>query len=141
VTSIAVRTLASGQAKSFPIHLIAERRGLIDSIEQHYDQLAREMLKVFCEEARARQHCKWIHWNMGDSNYGFEALENRMKALGDTPVIVRDANRYHLSRLLVSVYGTGYVGHPRLEQLMKLNHVTPRDFLKGAQEAAAFEGK
>ncbi|MEQ1772347.1 MAG: hypothetical protein ABL891_01075 [Burkholderiales bacterium] len=141
VTSIAVRNLDSGQTKSFSIHLIAERRGLLDSIERHYDQLEREMLKDFCDDVRVRQHCKWIHWNMRDSNYGFEALENRMKTLGDTPVSVPEANRYDLSRLLVSIYGTGYVGHPRLEKLMTLNHVTPRDFLTGAQEAAAFEEK
>lgn len=141
ITSIAVRNLDTGQTKSFSIHLIAERRGLLDSIEQHYDQLEREMLDNFCEEVRVRQHCKWIHWNMRDANYGFEALENRVRALGGTPVSVPEANRYDLSRLLVSIYGTGYIAHPRLSNLMKHNHITARDFLTGAEEAAAFEEK
>jgi len=141
ITSIAVRNLDSGQTKSFSIHLVAERRRLLESIEEHFDQLEGEMLQDFCEEVRVRQHCKWLHWNMRDANYGFEALENRVRALGGTPVSVPEANRYDLARLLVSIYGIGYIGHPRLGKLMEHNHVTARDFLVGADEAAAFEQK
>jgi hypothetical protein len=141
VTSIAVRNLDTGQTKSFSIHLVAERRGLLDSIEQHYDELEREMLQDFCEEVRVRQHCKWLHWNMRDANYGFEALENRVKALGGVPVSVPESNRYDLSRLLISIYGIGYIGHPRIDNLMKHNNITAKDFLVGAAEAEAFEQK
>lgn len=141
VTSIAVRNLDSGQTKSFSIHLVAERKSLLDSIDQHYDQLEKEMLQDFFEEARVHQHCKWLHWNMRDANYGFEALENRVRALGGMPVSIPEANRYDLSRLLVSIYGIGYIGHPRLDNLMRENHITARDFLIGADEAAAFESK
>jgi len=141
VTSLAVRNLDSGQTKSFSIHLIAERRSLLDSIDQHYDQLELEMLNDFFAAARERQHCKWVHWNMRDANYGFEALENRVKALGGVPFVVPEDRRVDLSRLLVAIYGARYVGHPRLEKLMEKNHVTGRDFLNGAQEAEAFEKK
>lgn len=44
ITSIAVRNLDSGQTRPFSIHLIAERRGLLEDIERHYDALEREML-------------------------------------------------------------------------------------------------
>lgn len=141
VTSIAVRNLDSGQAKSFSIHLIAERLGLLDSIEKHYDQLEREMLQDFYEEVRVRQHCKWLHWNMRDANFGFEALDNRMKALGGQPVIVPEANRFDLARLLVNIYGKGYIEHPRLTKLMERNHLTAKDYLAGPNEAHAFEQK
>lgn len=141
VTSIAVRNLDSGQTKSFSIHLVAERRGLLDSIEEHYDKLEREMLQAFYEEVRVCQHCKWLHWNMRDANYGFEALENRMMTLGGRPVVVPEANRFDLARLLVSIYGIGYIQHPRLTKLMERNHVTAKDFLVGADEAIAFEQK
>jgi hypothetical protein len=141
VTSIALRNLDTGQTKSFSIHLIAERLGLLESIEQHHDQLEREMLHDFCEEVRIKQHCTWLHWNMRDANYGFEALENRVKALGSVPASVPESKRLDLSRLLVSIYGIGYIGHPRLESLMKYNNIAARDFLTGAEEAAAFENK
>lgn len=141
VTSIAVRNLDSGQTKSFSIHLVAERRGLLDSIEEHYDKLEREMLQDFYEGVRVRQHCKWLHWNMRDANYGFEALENRMMALGGEPVVVPEAHRFDLARLLVGIYGIGYIEHPHLTKLMERNHVTAKDFLVGVDEATAFEQK
>lgn len=142
VTSIAVRNLDSGQTKSFSIHLIAERQRLLESIEQHYDQLEKEMLENFFDAVRERAHCRWLHWNMRDANYGFEALENRIKALGGMPVAsVAEDKRVDLSRILVSIYGVGYIAHPRLESLMKYNSITARDFLTGKQEADAFENK
>jgi hypothetical protein len=141
VTSIAVRNLDSGQTRSFSIHLVAERRGLLESIEAHYDQLEREMLEEFFEAARTNQHCKWLHWNMRDANYGFEALENRLRALGGTPFHIEERSRVDLSRVLVSMYGVGYISHPRLESLVAENKITTRDLLSGKQEADAFEVK
>lgn len=141
ITSIAVRNLDTGQTKSFSIHLVAERRGLLNSIDQHYDALEREMLEEFFETARTQQHCKWLHWNMRDANYGFEALENRLRALGGVPFRLDERNRYDLSRILVSIFGVGYIPHPRLEKLMVENKIAARDFLNGQQEADAFVAK
>lgn len=141
ITSIAVRNLDSGQTRSFSIHLVAERRGLLGDIENHYDELEREMLVDFFEYMRVNQHRKWLHWNMRDANFGFEALENRLRALGGEPFHLDERNRFDLSRILIGIYGVGYVGHPRLEKLLELNHITPLDFLTGAQEAAAFVAK
>jgi hypothetical protein len=141
VTSIAVRNLDSGQTRSFSIHLVAERRGLLDCIENHYDELEHKMLVDFFEYMNVTQHCKWLHWNMRDANYGFEALENRLKALGGEPLHLDERNRFDLSRILIGIYGVAYVGHPRLEKLLALNHITPLDFLTGAQEAKAFVDK
>lgn len=142
VTSIAIRNLENGQTKSFSIHLLAEREGLLDSIEQHYDELEQVMLENFFQSVRERQHCRWVHWNMRDANYGFEALENRLRALGGEPAAtVPELKRIDLSRLFVSLYGTGYIGHPRLQSLMLRNSITPKDFLSGPEEAEAFERK
>jgi hypothetical protein len=141
ITSIAVRNLDSGQTRSFSIHLVAERRSLLNDIESHYDDLEHEMLADFFEYMRVNQHCNWLHWNMRDANFGFEALENRLKALGREPFHLDERNRFDLSRILIGIYGVGYVGHPRLEKLLELNHITPLDFLTGAQEAAAFVNK
>ena len=142
VTSIAVRNLESGQTKSFSIHLIAERRSLLDKIEQHYDQLEKEMLEDFFKTVEQKQHWQWLHWNMRDANYGFEALENRLKALGSTPAaVVSEEKRLDLSRILIRIYGQDYIGHPRIEKLMQLNSITSRDFLSGKAEADAFDEK
>ena len=54
---------------------------------------------------------------------------------------VAEEKRVDLSRILVSIFGVGYISHPRLESLMKHNSITARDFLTGKQEADAFEHK
>jgi hypothetical protein len=42
---------------------------------------------------------------------------------------------------LIDIYGGGYIEHPRLESLMEKNSIMVLDFLKGAQEAEAFEAR
>jgi hypothetical protein len=138
ITSIAIRNLDSAQTVSFSIHLIAEQSGLLESIEEHYDALEKKMLEEYFEFILKKEHCKWLHWNMRDSNYGFVALENRLKALGGTPRSLPEKNLYDLSRILKGIYGVGYINHPRIESLMKKNNITSLDFLSGAQEAEAF---
>jgi hypothetical protein len=76
---------------------------------------------------------------MRDINYGFAALEHRAQVLGAVSIVVPEENRHDLARLLISLYGVGYIGHPRLERLIEKNMITARDFLVGAEEAKAFE--
>ncbi|MFZ5780408.1 MAG: hypothetical protein ACOY4R_09450 [Pseudomonadota bacterium] len=140
ITSIAVRKLDSAQTASFSIHQTAERRRTpFDQIEQHYDDLEKEMLAAFFTHLGNHRGMKYVHWNMRDANYGFQAIEHRFRVLGEEPYVVDDANKTDLSRLLIDVYGVDYIGHPRMEKLLEKNHIAPLDFLSGAGEAAAFE--
>lgn len=142
ITSIAVRNLASGQTASFSIHQVAERDGVAhDEIEQEYNRLEKMMLKEFYQYVAAHKDCTWLHWNMRDINYGFAALAHRCKVLGGTPVELHESNLCDFARLLIALYGPGYVGHPRLTNLMKVNSISAKDFLTGQQEAEAFEQK
>ncbi len=142
ITSIAARQLDSGQTRSFSIHKIAEIQKVdLGDIEKHYDRLEREMLDEFFSFAATHTHCTWLHWNMRDINYGFQALEHRHRVLGGTPYEVKDDKKIDLSRLLISIYGVRYAGHPRLESIMKLNRITHQDFLSGKAEAAAWENR
>lgn len=45
------------------------------------------------------------------------------------------------SRLFIQCYGVNYIGHPRLESLLKKNNIKAKDFLPGAEEAKAFDNK
>jgi hypothetical protein len=140
VTSIAVRNLASGLTKSFSIHQMAEKRKVAaGQIVTHFNELEKRMLKEFFDYAKTHQRGKWLHWNMRDINYGFAALEHRFQVLGGIPVAMLEENLHDLSRILISLYGVGYIGHPRLEKLMEKNAITPKDFLVGGEEAKAFE--
>jgi hypothetical protein len=142
ITSIAVRNLASGHTDSFSIHLVAERSGIdIQGIEGQYDRLEKKMLDEFFEFVLYHSNFFWIHWNMRDVNFGFPAIEHRYRVLGGNPVLIPEARRVDLSVALYSIYGRGYIGHPRLQQLVEQNSITSIDFLSGADEAAAFASR
>lgn len=140
VTCIAVRNLASGQTKSFSIHQVAEKgRKKLADIATNFDELEKRMLKDFFEYAKTHLRSQWLHWNMRDNNYGFAALEHRAQVLGTTSVSIPEENRHDLARMLIALYGVGYIGHPRLEKLIEKNNIAARDFLVGADEAKAFD--
>ena len=141
ITSIAVRNWVLGQTVSFSIHQIAERdkKLSIESINVHYDELEKKMLKEFYDYAEKYKNNTWLHWNMRNINYGFAALEHRYKVLGGKPLEIHESCRCDLSLLLHWLYGRDYVEHPRLESLVEKNSLTHPNFLKGPDEAKAFE--
>ncbi|MDE0085179.1 MAG: hypothetical protein OXU23_05670 [Candidatus Poribacteria bacterium] len=141
ITSIAVRNLATGQTESFSIHQIAERdkKLSIESINSHYNELEKKMLKEFYDHAEKHKNDTWLHWNMRDINYGFAALEHRYKVLGGKPFEIHESCRCDLSLLLYRLYGHDYIEHPRLKNLAEKNSLTHPHFLKGPDEAKAFK--
>ena len=145
ITSIALRNLESAQTRSFSIHQAAEAKGIgIHEIEGHYDDLEKEMLKRFFEYLSKFQNMQYLHWNMRDSNYGFQAIEHRFCTLfkkEQAPFVVRDEQKTDLSRLLQNIHGLDYIGHPRLEKLICKNNIVKRDFKSGEEEARAFENQ
>lgn len=141
ITSIAARNLASGQTESFSIHKVAELRKIpITEIRNHYDGLEKEMLDEFGQFLQRNLHCTWVHWNMRDINYGFQAIEHRHRVLGGTPPQrLPEERKFDLARTLISIYGVQYASHPRLDTIVKLNKITDKSFLVGKDEAAAFD--
>jgi len=142
ITSIAVRNLGSGQTISFSIHKAAERQGvLFASIDSSYDELEKKMLAEYFDFLKGRQGGQFLHWNMRDANYGFQAIEHRYEVLRGRPFVLLDEAKFDLSRLMVDIYGDDYIGHPRLESIMSKNSMAVLDFLTGKQEADAFDKK
>ncbi len=140
ITSIAVRHLSSGQTKSFSIHMYAEREGVcIDSFEDKYNQLEKKMLDDFYNFIKIHSNVLWIHWNMRDMHFGFEAIAHRYAVLGGNPVELQHLSLHDLARLLIAIYGENYTEHPRLESIIKHNKISTRDFLTGNKEAEAFQ--
>ena len=137
VTSIAVRHLDTGQTYSFSIHQMAERKKC--PIEGHYDELERQMLDEFYEYVKTHANYKWLHWNMRDANYGFQAIDHRYRVLGGEPVEILENERIDLSDIVEQIYGRHYVAHPHMKNLVDKNNITSRSFLSGAEEAECFE--
>jgi hypothetical protein len=140
ITSIAVRNFEAGQTTSFSIHQMAERERVVKAeIEQNYDRLEKMMLDEFYEYVRGHLTHIWLHWNMRDINYGFQAIAHRYRVLGGQPVAIHESNLVDLARLIAAIYGVGYIGHPRLQKLVEKNKISEKDFLNGADEATAFD--
>lgn len=143
VTSIAVRQLSSGQTASFSIHKSAELKGVAQpDIEAKYDELEKDMLTHFFTFLKTKPDHLFVHWNMRDINYGFQAIEHRFAVLKGEPSIISDDKKLDLARELIAVFGVKYAPHGksgRLHSLMELNHITAKDVLTGAGEAEAFE--
>lgn len=141
ITSIAVLHLHSASMHSFSIHLLAERSGVqrVD-IPAQYDILEGEMLKQFYAFVQSRSEAYWLHWNMSNINFGFEAIAHRYSVLTkQTAPQIADSRRFNLSTLIAGIYGPNYVDDPKMAKLMEVNGGRPRDFLTGAEEAQAFE--
>ena len=142
ITSIAVRNLASGQTKSFSIHQYAEiKKFSPPDITNKYDIFETEMLEAFYSFINENKNLTWIHWNMRDINYGFEAIGHRFRVLGGNQIQIESGNLIDLASLLIDIYSVQYVGHPRLENLIKMNDISLIDFLNGEAEAKAFEDR
>ena len=140
-----LRKLFSAQTTSFSIHQTAESNGVpLDDIEGHYDNLERDMLDRFFSHLSGFQGMKYLHWNMRDANYGFQAIEHRFRVLcgNDTSLyVVDDKYKVDLARLLHDIYGSHYIEHPRMEKLVRKNGIALLDFLPGYGEAKAFEDR
>ncbi len=140
ITVIAIRNIGSGQTVTFSLHHEAEQSNLpICKIKENLDELEQKMLGKFYDCVRMNWNNKWLHWNMRDSTYGFNAIANRFRILEKVPTEIPDALLFDLSEILVDIYGENYISHPRMKSLLKLNGRMNSDFLTGEEEAAAFE--
>ncbi|CAB3804820.1 hypothetical protein [Paraburkholderia caffeinilytica] len=143
ITSIAIRNFASGQTHSFSIHKCAEQSGVSAAdIPNDYDKLERMMLDEYFVFVRSQGGFNFIHWNMRDNNFGFQAIEHRLKVLKGDPFVIDDARKFDMAKELIAIYGPGYAPHGehgRLFSLMDLNKITAKDAMNGKEEARAFD--
>lgn len=145
ITSIAVRNFNTAQTHSFSIHKVAEQKKInFEKITESYDLLEKSMLTEFFKYLELHKRSFYIHWNMRDMNYGFQAIEHRFKVLGGKPCIIDDEKKIDLARLLISLYTDRYISHGtngRLHSIGELNKITAKDMLNGKEEALAFQKK
>ena len=142
ISAICVRKFSEGITESFSIHLEAEIKGLDkDNIEEQYDDLEKNMLAKYYGFLIKHKNTYFIHWNMRDGNYGFQAIDQRYSMLGESPMVVEESRRIDLAQLLANLYGPDYIEHPRMEKLIDHNKITKKDFLSGKKEAEEFDNK
>ncbi|MDQ3706339.1 MAG: hypothetical protein M3437_14215 [Chloroflexota bacterium] len=114
-----------------------------DSVVSDYDRLEREMLYEFFKYAGEHKGDYWLHWNMVNVQFGFQALAHRYQVLGGAEVDtdIPEDKRFNLPHALKLIYGEKYAPHRRLENLVTMNGLHAPEFLNGEAEARAFEDK
>jgi hypothetical protein len=138
IASISVRQFNNAQTNNFSIHQYAEFLHIKISSET-YKQIEEKLLKDFFKFVDKNSEKIWIHWNMRDSSFGFNALEHRFKVLGGTPTVIDNDKKIDLGHLFKLYFGEGYIENPHIESLMNLNEFNPKNFLNGKNEAIAFD--
>lgn len=148
VTSIAVKNRGNGTSIIFSIHLMAQiqKKSLVNISDADLDIIEKEMLKEYFDFIKRHSTYKWVHWNMRNASYGFEAISNRYRILGGTPKSIEDQFKYDLPEILGHIYTYHFEKHkkPTKGQLLNLtirNGNTTRDALTGEDEALAFDQK
>lgn len=134
IAAIAVRKLENGQTECFSIHREAE---LLRSHDLSY--LERSMLDKFFQYLAQHRGAEFIHWNMRDLTFGFQAIEHRYESLGGKPLRVDEHRRHDLALSMLRMYGENYAEHPILETLARKNNLSVAGLLHGQSEAQAFE--
>lgn len=139
ITSIAIVHIASDTTHSFSIHLVAEQMKIDrDEIKDKYNKVEKVMLEEFNTFIKNHSNALWIHWNMSNINYGFQAIEHRYEVLTKNQLNeVSDTRKFNLSNMILGIYGKKSIDHPRMPTLMKLNG----DYLSGEDEVKAFENQ
>jgi hypothetical protein len=148
VTSIVVKNRDNHTSVSFSIHLMAQikNRDISNLSDEDFDYVEKEMLKDFYDYQKKHLTYKWVHWNMRNANFGFEAISNRYRILGGHPKQIDDQFKYDLPDTLGLIHTYGFEKHdkPSKGQLLNLsirNRISIKDALQGAEEAEAFENK
>ncbi|WP_101774625.1 hypothetical protein [Pasteurella oralis] len=150
VTSIGLRNLEDAQTHYWSIWLSAEIKKK-NEIDSSLDELEKDVLDSYFNFIRMNPKAHYIHWNMRDINYGFQALEHRYRVLGGEPFVMSDNRKFDLARVLVSLYGRNYASHKyekdgvtyngRMMVLAAMNNVAIKDAMNGEDEANAFKNK
>lgn len=146
ITSICIRNLGTGQNKTFSIHLQAQFDGLdFNNLNDNdYDNIEKSLLTDFYAFTEEYKNYKWVHWNMRDTNYGFEAIANRYRILKGKPFYLADDRLIDFPRVLGMIYTFEFEKNKpsgRLLNLANRNGISTLNALTGKEEADAFESK
>ncbi|MEY8462476.1 hypothetical protein [Streptococcus merionis] len=138
IASISVRQFNNAQTNNFSIHQYSEMLN-IEITDDTYKIIEKELLTNFFAFVDKNSDKFWIHWNMRDSVFGFNALEQRFKVLGGQPIAIDNDKKIDLGHLFKLLYGGDYIGDPHIVKLMERNNLTPKYFLNGKAEANTFK--
>ncbi|MBR9855883.1 MAG: hypothetical protein GYB37_15115, partial [Algicola sp.] len=148
ITSIVIKSLDDKIDKQFAIHFEADKASIAkEEIQDSYRELELRILKLYNDFVKRHDQCIWVHWNMKNIHFGFEAIKHRYEKifenLNDYAEIPSN-NKHSLIGILEGMYGENFVNGPdRLKELMKANNsgVDQPLYMTKQLESSEFEAK
>ncbi|MFH6983590.1 hypothetical protein [Marinoscillum luteum] len=148
ITSIVIKSLDNKIDKQFAIHFEADKAGIPkDQIQDSYRELELRILKSFNDFVKRHDKSTWVHWDMKNIHFGFEAIKHRyekiFEGLNDYSEIASH-NKHSLFVILEGMYGEKFVKGPdELKELMTSNNsgVEQPLYLTKDSESREFESK
>lgn len=145
IVAICILFPQSMQKQLFSLTSLAEMQNidLHTADEIILDRLEKEMLKDFYDFVKKQKRdYKWLHWNMRDHFFGFAAIAQRYCKLHQkkkAPFEFANDKQQNIAILLKQRYGENYAERPHQQNILRLNHMTPKNLLSGKEEADAYD--
>lgn len=148
ITSIVIKSLDGQTDKQFAIHLEADKADIPkDQIQDSYRELELRILKLYNDFVRRHLDCFWIHWDMKNIHFGFEAIKHRYEKIFeslDDYCEIPNNKKKNLRSIIEGMYGDNFVSGPdMLKALMLCNSDNVEDYayLSRDNESSQFENK
>lgn len=148
ITSIVIKSLDGQIDQQFAIHFEADKADIpIDEIQYSYRDLELRILKAYNDFVRRHRECNWIHWDMKNIHFGFEAIKHRYEKIfgnlndyNEIPI----NNKKNLRDIIEGMYGENFVDGPdALKALLICNsgNIDNNSYLSSDIESTEFEHK
>ncbi len=152
ISAIVVKSLDGNIEKHFAIHLEADKANFsIEGIENSYRDLELRILKNFNEFVKRHSNALWVHWDMKNIHFGFDAIKHRfekilegLNGLNERYEEIPFNNKINLCQILKEMYGEKFADNPdKLASMMKVNNeeILNNSYLILETEAEEFERK
>lgn len=148
ITSIVIKSLDGQIDKQFAIHLEADKADIPkDQIQDSYRELELRILKLYNDFVRRHLDCYWIHWDMKNIHFGFEAIKHRYEKIFEDLTDyceIPNNKKKNLRTIIEGMYGENFVsGSDTLKALMLCNSGNVEDgiYLSKDDESSQFEYK
>ncbi|MCX2839110.1 hypothetical protein OQ279_13215 [Salinimicrobium sp. MT39] len=148
ITSIVIKSLDEKIDKQFAIHFEADKAGIPkDQIQDSYRELELRILKSFNDFVKRHKNCTWVHWDMKNIHFGFEAIKHRFEKIFEDLENYQEIptnNTHSLLIILERMYGENFVEGPdKLESLIVFNNNGLQEglYLQRSTESSEFANK
>lgn len=148
ITSIVIKSLDGDIDKQFAIHFEADKADIpLDQIQDSYRELELRILRSYNDFVKRHQNCVWVHWDMKNIHFGFEAIKHRYEKIFENLndyCEIPSVQKKNLRSILEGIYGDNFVNGPDfLKSLLTKNNKNTSDpnYLSIEIESNEFERK